>query len=636
VTDPGWLNEKKRRCLAPAGRGDDPKGGVCGAALWQDVQWKRGQPWYPTGDRGFSRLSVVQAAVRAGRWNGLLDASQPPPARYPIADYIERALPGFFGLAIFDEAHRYNGDYTDQAYAYRALARAAACSLELTATVFNGKASSVFCRQYVQLPVLRRAYGWRERAAFVGHYGLLETVRKPTAEDEPAEVGVYSGKVRYRAERWRELPGIMPALLPLLLPTHIFLQLEDLGALLPGYLQRGQVLDCPEDVRRAYDALNDSCLEAMRQYPRIAGAWLQATLAYPSTPWHAEQVTATEYDEVGSRIGAVPVAHAEPAWEVRSLQLLPKEAWLLEYARCSTGQGRGVGVYLAHVHERGLPERLRWLLAQAGLPAEVLPESLGARQRNEWIRRQWAKGMRVLITHPGRVETGLNLLDFPSLVFYQPVYNLTTHIQAAGRAWRLGQRQECEVVFLYYRGTMEHRALALMDRKVKANAILTGNEEVAALAGEEEATAGAGFMAEVARQALQAMAVEDLGVMLRREQSTGWAEEAVIAAEERAARIERPPAAVVNGVQAGLFDRPAPVSNDGKGRPGWTQPEGPILISAGSNGKGRNGSPPLGQPMLGAVGPKPMRQAPDAPEAGRPARNNRRLTTTQLDLFSEG
>jgi len=94
VTDAGWFEERKRRCHA------------CDEPLWQMVRLKDHQPWFPPLDP--SPMGWLR---------------NPPPVRYPLAEFILRQYKGFFDLAIIDEAHRYNAESTDQVYAYRALAK---------------------------------------------------------------------------------------------------------------------------------------------------------------------------------------------------------------------------------------------------------------------------------------------------------------------------------------------------------------------------------------------------------------------------------------------------------------------------------------------------------------------------------
>jgi hypothetical protein len=94
------------------------------------------------------------------------------------------------------------------------------------------------------------------------------------------------------------------------------------------------------------------------------------------------------------------------------------------------------------------------------------------------------------------VETGLDLFDkggshnFCTLIFYQTGYNLFTLRQASRRSWRIGQEKDCKVVYLYYAGTMQERAMGLMGRKLAAAEAIDGkfSSEGLAAAGEDESS----------------------------------------------------------------------------------------------------------------------------------------------------
>ena len=62
----------------------------------------------------------------------------------------------------------------------------------------------------------------------------------------------------------------------------------------------------------------------------------------------------------------------------------------------------------------------------------------------------WTVGIDVLITNPELVKTGLDLLEFPTIVFLQSGYNVYSLQQAARRSWRIGQKQPVRVIYLGY------------------------------------------------------------------------------------------------------------------------------------------------------------------------------------------
>jgi hypothetical protein len=87
-------------------------------------------------------------------------------------------------------------------------------------------------------------------------------------------------------------------------------------------------------------------------------------------------------------------------------------------------------------------------------------------KREAWYARQIKEGVQVVISHPKLVETGLDLLDFPTIIFYESGYSLHTLRQASRRSWRIGQRQPVRVKFLCYEGTMQTACLRLMGKKL--------------------------------------------------------------------------------------------------------------------------------------------------------------------------
>ncbi len=59
--------------------------------------------------------------------------------------------------------------------------------------------------------------------------------------------------------------------------------------------------------------------------------------------------------------------------------------------------------------------------------------------------------------------------------------------QRGRRGWRIGQPRDCYIYYMYYQGTMQHRAMSLMSKKMAAALALEGEfseEGLAAMAGE--------------------------------------------------------------------------------------------------------------------------------------------------------
>jgi hypothetical protein len=113
-------------------------------------------------------------------------------------------------------------------------------------------------------------------------------------------------------------------------------------------------------------------------------------------------------------------------------------------------------------------------LSAAGFRVAVLRASVPTHKREEWYDRQLESGVEVVVCHPKLVETGLDLLAFPTLHFYQTGYSLHTLRQASRRSWRIGQRYPVRVKFLTYKGTMQEICLRLMGRKMLVALMMEG------------------------------------------------------------------------------------------------------------------------------------------------------------------
>ncbi|HEX3470428.1 MAG TPA: hypothetical protein VHT28_04515 [Silvibacterium sp.] len=110
--------------------------------------------------------------------------------------------------------------------------------------------------------------------------------------------------------------------------------------------------------------------------------------------------------------------------------------------------------------------RLESMLRNAGLRVAVLRPTVPTLKRELWYERQLKEGVHVVICHPKLVETGLDLLAFPTRYFYETGYSLHTMRQASRRSWRIGQQHPVKVKFLVSKNTTQTTCLRLMGKKM--------------------------------------------------------------------------------------------------------------------------------------------------------------------------
>ena len=114
------------------------------------------------------------------------------------------------------------------------------------------------------------------------------------------------------------------------------------------------------------------------------------------------------------------------------------------------------------------------MIQQAGFRVAVLRSTVPTDKREAWYERQLRAGVEVVICHPRLVETGLDLLAFPTLYFYETGYSLHTLRQASRRPWRIGQKYPVRVKFLAYRSTMQETCIRHMGKKMLVALMMEG------------------------------------------------------------------------------------------------------------------------------------------------------------------
>ena len=72
------------------------------------------------------------------------------------------------------------------------------------------------------------------------------------------------------------------------------------------------------------------------------------------------------------------------------------------------------------------------------------------------------------------MQTGLDLIDFPTICWEETDYSVYTMRQASRRSWRIGQTRPVKVVFMAYRGTLQADALKLVAKKLQSSLAVEG------------------------------------------------------------------------------------------------------------------------------------------------------------------
>jgi len=151
-----------------------------------------------------------------------------------------------------------------------------------------------------------------------------------------------------------------------------------------------------------------------------------------------------------------------------------KERRLIEEIKRELAVGRKVHVFAVYTRKRDVTRRLQHLLLKEGIRVEILTAEVPPADREAWYERQLRNGMQVCLAHPKLCSVGLDLLDFPVLLFYETGYSTYTLRQASRRSWRIGQKRPIRVGFLTYSETAQESCLRLMGKKLMASLPMEG------------------------------------------------------------------------------------------------------------------------------------------------------------------
>ena len=406
--------------------------------------------------------------------SALWQADRTGPKRYPLADYVKHHLRGFFDLLIGDECHEYKGRGSAQGIAAGILADACGKSLSLSGTLMGGYSSTLFHLLYRFSPEIRGEFGRGEESRWIERYGFVEHT---IGRDDGAslEDGRTSRRKKFR-KVVRERPGLAPAALFHLIGNSVFLRLSDVAAGLPPYEERVLLSDMETEKdgtgfsqRSAYDELFGTLRAALSELlakgsKRLLATYLQTLLAYPDGCTRGETVFDPESEEL---LVQVPPLSEEG--------LYSKERALVDLVAAERLAGRRVLVYATHTGTRDITERMESILERHGFKVAVMKaDAVPPERREAWVAQRVEEGVDVLVCHPQLVQTGLDLVEFPTVCWFETHYSVYTMRQASRRSWRIGQTEPVQVVFMAYRNTLQADALTLVARKLQSSLAVEG------------------------------------------------------------------------------------------------------------------------------------------------------------------
>ena len=504
--------------------------------------------------------------------------STPRPVRYSLVDYYRRRHRGKAKFYISDEVHLLKGGDTNRGDAFGKLARAVPNVLVMTATLYNGRASSVFYILYRLWAEIRDEFGFTDKMAWIERHGILRRVYRYD-DDAIFDSSVQTG-LRRRQIGVSELPGLGPELVARFLQCSVFVQLKDIGIRLPPYQELPLDVTLDQDHAKAYEHFHARALAELKENWKLAGAFVQSLFSYSVAPWRVtplcdpdgvEKACGPDLEiacrhcgrplmghkhclgprpdekehepgKQGRWKGLRPMAgnagaetpaemkprkghchyHGEPLPDeckdgcgVKRARLFAAERKLIETVQHHRRQGEKTLVFVAHTQTWNVIPRLQWAFDQAGIRATPMPK-LKPEKRQEWVESFDMNGTDVLIASVNELAEGVDLVAFTVIVFFEVSYVVAKVSQASRRSHRVTQTRPVTVYYLNPFETLASQALEVVLYEMLLDGILRG-ELPSTDVMNRVANDHATFVEKVARAAIESAGnVDDLAAAFAR------------------------------------------------------------------------------------------------------------------------
>ncbi|MBE0450721.1 MAG: hypothetical protein IBX70_07735 [Clostridia bacterium] len=403
--------------------------------------------------------------------------------RYSPAKYMKKMLgKDFFQYGIYDEVHLYKSGNSAQGNAFGQLLKVTEKSLVLTGTLAGGVAHDLFYLLFRLEPklLLSEGYSYNDSFKFASDYGVVEETR----QFENSTVYYNKTSNGRQVGSKKILPGISPLVFSkLLINNTIFLDLADFEGFLPELIEKPVPVMLEPKQAALYREVQDILKKEVREEggKKLLGQFLPTLLSLPDL----NQLSPIIHPESGNVIYSFK---DDPKSFLGEDGLLNKERELLKIIEQELKENRNCFVYCEFTSDgdKNITKRLQHIIEEnlnlQGQVAILKASSPKAKERMEWIKQKASEGIKVFITNPRLVETGLDFIfkyqkrvyNYPTIIFYQLGYNLFTSWQASARHRRLIQTLQCRTFYLFYENTLQDIALESLANKKAATAALQG------------------------------------------------------------------------------------------------------------------------------------------------------------------
>ncbi|MDD2750736.1 MAG: helicase-related protein [Acidithiobacillus sp.] len=395
---------------------------------------------------------------------------------YAISEFIKRKLPKhWFDISVFDELHELDGDDTAQGVAMGVIAGCTKKIVGLTGTLVDGYAGSLFPLLFRINPrqMLRMGFKAGDAAIFQREKGVIKEISVEYSEDEFKQS---KGKKKsYR--QTKNLPGLHPTVITdFLLPNTVFIELQDMEE---GLQNLGRKHDMDIRLLPSYRETYISVQQREEQKNRMRQFTTRMVSIIKDAKMDKDRRTMARafhtllyavdgcFEDI--QFGKVLLRSDNPG------ELLEKEKIMVEMALRERAAGRKLLIYSIYTDHPDLLTRYNSILAEAGLSSRVMRSSVPTHKREEWLQKALEDNIDVMLCNQEIVKTGLDMYEFPTILYMQTGYSSNTILQSSKRSWRIGQVNPVRTYFASYADSPQMTVMKLVAKKLAVANQAKGN-----------------------------------------------------------------------------------------------------------------------------------------------------------------
>jgi len=313
--------------------------------------------------------------------------------------------------------------------------------------------------------MFKDGYTMRDMDKFIKAYGSLKAVKTIKDDEQKA-----TNRTMFKDSDFSEIAGINPIVFTKYLSDIcVSATMDDLGIDLINYTEYPIEVEMEKELFTKYESLSKGLKSiipynfemynssVIRHFCNNPFGWGSMTVKKP-TPNGFDLVT-VNFPNMDSR------------------GLLNKEDILIELIQDKLKEGRKCLVFTdftggnsKYQNDEIISDRLNRLLTEQDIKAKTLKASIKPIDRMDYINKY--SDTEVWITNPILVKEGLDLIDYPIIIFYNFDYDPLKIQQASRRAYRSIQTVDCETYYFYYLNSVEEKVMkSITLKKVEMSAI---------------------------------------------------------------------------------------------------------------------------------------------------------------------